>query len=231
MINFEVLAEQCLMERTNEVEAAWSQIVHLDTVWDVMRHAAEMFGEEYGYGLFSNVFKSPSGNDFVLKVSYEDGDGWVPFAEIVSQQQKYKTNPLFPIIPSHLFKKFPDGSAMAIIEWVKLDEEYTERQIEKIIEDVYLEYPDHIMGMDAGDNPFNCAFEELLRNKEPVFVPPICNAFGTTSEHLYDYFEVVRLATGSTNMHMIDLNEQNIGYRSNGQTVLFDPVGFYRHEL
>ncbi len=225
-MNFELIAEQCLMERYDDLERVWRAISKCTTaveVEDVMRQLIPngLFSDE---GNFSLVFKSPSSNEFVLKLSTKGYDVWPKYAQMVSENELYKTNPLFPVIPKPYFKILPNGglngnAAIGFIEYLEMDKTEIQAHLHKAVE----ELPDRSSSIYAAD-PFIEGWYEYEEKGTSPILDAICKYFKIDPVHMIDFFNKVNpLNTGFRSM---DLHAANIGYRKNGEIVLFDPLGY-----
>jgi hypothetical protein len=213
------------MERYDQLEEVWLALASLNSVDEIAAYMEEHHGDHEAYaGYFSRVYKSITGGDYVLKISIEPDDGWVAFAKSVIRRNS--SNPLIPSIPKRYFRMLPDGRAVAFIEQLNIDQDKNITAFDDVIENVVLQAPAYVMALDKDTTPFDEAFEEYKNNLQPIFMEEICYVFDISMSHLEDFFNFITSIFNTGLVYLLDVNIQNIGYRSNGDPVFYDPLSF-----
>lgn len=169
-----------------------------------------------GNGYYSMVYGSKKHSEVVCKVTEDSHrDPWYKFAKIA--QKNWQSNSLFPEI-LYIYEGFEESTdAVAFFEHLDIAEN--------------MHYPSEVVY-----KPFRQAVETILFNKLPNENNSIeyFNENIKRIQHIFDYPPnftpeiFVDFCKKAKNIwkysYSVDLHEGNIGFRKNGEMVLFDPA-------
>ncbi len=234
VMNFDFIAEQCLIEKTNRVPYWINRLKQFESAieLDDFLHDTIFLGLKIiGRGNYSLVAMGMGGKDYVLKYSAPgvNNDPCAEFMYDVWQTGVWKSNPLFPKIEPDHFIVYDDGTYAVFLEYLDLFSTDPGGDIYKALKLMSLpllprqklkNYRPGIMQLAV----FQQAYEECMSNDpHKPYTDAVCLAFRFNKAHLIEYMKFCSdYVSGKV---YIDLHSGNIGKRKNGQMVLFDPLG------
>ena len=189
-----------------------------------VRESESLKANWLGEGFFSVVYASGTDPEFIMKVPRSSGsrkgdiypDAWTDFAKIAKQAAD--KNPLYPKI--EFFHEFGNNDFVAFIEVLnmvpesKLDNESGTIYTRTVDKSTYRFKDPMFSDVMSGVRDFfmkSSSEFELLANE-------FMKLFGISAVHLDEFFNSI------AKLGKLDLHAANVGFRKNGQIVLFDPV-------
>lgn len=166
--------------------------------------------EKIGEGLYSLVYQG-QGNDYVLKDSDPD-DNWYKYAEFAKKSSS-------PFVPKILFAgepRFPSNSKYGVLEYLEIKPEgHWNHHTREIFWNATI---------DSNESPFDWAMYEVFelaagKSIYPEEAEEFLDLIGVK-----DIGEFLKFINTVEKFGNLDIHDQNIGYRENGELVVFDPV-------
>jgi hypothetical protein len=189
----------------------------VDTIEKLIKGALPYLGyhlkEMKPTGYFSYVYKGSETADFVLKYSAPQrysSDGWFSFANTV----RFAGNSLFPKIKflGEMPYKVPqDVRGIAIIEALQMDVDRCEK--------IGIKWNDYDRMKRLFTDDLIDYYTSIISPETKEMCELFFKEFNVDPKEMRDFLKVVRKINGT-----MDIHQHNIGWRPNGECVIFDPI-------